>query len=113
MSQHDTSDGERRDRSDPDGGDVRDRIERGADRAAEQFDEGVVELLSWVLDTETRARIYVALRQYPDSTSEEVAEETGLYPSTVRSSRTSRSSSTRSSTSTAISGTTGRKRTRR
>lgn len=86
MSQDDTSDGEQRDgeRVDANGGDVRDRIERGADRAAEQFDEGVVELLSWVLDTETRARIYVTLRQHPDSTSEEVAEETGLYPSTVR-----------------------------
>lgn len=86
MSQHDTSDGERREGegADANGGDVRDRIERGADRAAEQFDEGVVELLSWVLDTETRARIYVTLRQHPDSTSEEVAEETGLYPSTVR-----------------------------
>jgi predicted transcriptional regulator len=86
MSQHDTSDGERREGegADTTGGDVRDRIERGADRAAEQFDEGVVDLLSWVLDTETRARIYVTLRQHPDSTSEEVAEETGLYPSTVR-----------------------------
>ena len=84
MSDTDTSDGERREGVDADGSDVRDRIERGADRAAEQFDEGVVELLSWLLDTETRARIYVTLRQHPDSTSEEVAEETGLYPSTVR-----------------------------
>ncbi|WP_225334505.1 winged helix-turn-helix domain-containing protein [Halomicrobium urmianum] len=66
------------------GGDVRDKIEEGADRAMEQFDEGVVDLLSWVLDTETRARIYVFLREHPDSTSEEVAEGTGLYPSTVR-----------------------------
>ncbi|WP_226010115.1 winged helix-turn-helix domain-containing protein [Halomicrobium salinisoli] len=66
------------------GGDVRDKIEEGADRAMEQFDEGVVDLLSWVLDTETRARIFVYLREHPDSTSEEVAEGTGLYPSTVR-----------------------------
>jgi len=64
--------------------DVRERIEREADRAMEQFDESVVDLLSWVLDTETRARIYVHLRQNPDSTSEEVSEGTGLYPSTVR-----------------------------
>lgn len=65
-------------------GDVRDRLEAEADRAVEQFDESVVDLLAWVLDTETRARIYVHLRQHPDSTSEEIAEGTGLYPSTVR-----------------------------
>lgn len=63
---------------------VRDRLEQEAERAAEGFDDGVVDLLSWVLDTETRARIYVYLRQNPGSTSEEVAEGTGLYPSTVR-----------------------------
>ena len=43
-----------------------------------------MDLLSWVLDTETRARIYVHLRRHPGSTSEEIAEGTGLYPSTVR-----------------------------
>lgn len=69
---------------DADGRDVRDRLEQEADRAVEQFDEGIVDLLAWVLDTETRARIYVHLRQHPDSTSEEIAEGTGLYPSTVR-----------------------------
>jgi len=63
---------------------VRDRLEAEADRAIEQFDEGVVDLLSWILDTETRARIYVYLRQNPESTSEEIADGTGLYPSTVR-----------------------------
>lgn len=65
-------------------GDVRQRIEREADRAIDQFDESAVDLLSWLLDTKTRARIYVALRQNPESTSDEVAEKTGLYPSTVR-----------------------------
>jgi len=54
------------------------------ERAVEGFDQGVVDLLSWILDTETRARIYVYLRQNPGSTSEEIAEGTGLYPSTVR-----------------------------
>jgi predicted transcriptional regulator len=63
---------------------VRNRIEQEADRAVEQFDEGLVDLLSWVLDTETRSRIYVSLRKNPGSTSDEVAEGTGLYPSTVR-----------------------------
>ncbi len=62
----------------------RERLEKEADRAVDSFDEGIVDLLSWVLDTETRARIYVYLRQNPRSTSEEIAEGTGLYPSTVR-----------------------------
>ena len=64
----------------------RKRLGEGADRAVEGFDQGIVDLLSWVLDTETRARIYVYLRQEPHSTSEEIAEGTGLYPSTVRES---------------------------
>ncbi|MFB6081952.1 MAG: helix-turn-helix domain-containing protein [Halanaeroarchaeum sp.] len=65
---------------------ARHRIEEEADRARSEFDRRVVDILSWVLDTETRARIYVYLRQSPWSTSEEVAEGTGLYPSTVRES---------------------------
>lgn len=79
---------ERRDtdeEADPaDGVSPRDRLEAEADRAVTEFDESVVDLLAWVLDTETRARIYVYLRQHPGSTSEEIAEGTGLYPSTVR-----------------------------
>jgi predicted transcriptional regulator len=59
---------------------VRDALE---ERNA-SFDDGIVDLLAWVLDTETRARIYLYLRQHPDSTSEEIATGTGLYPSTVR-----------------------------
>ncbi|KTG30785.1 winged helix-turn-helix domain-containing protein [Haloferax profundi] len=55
-----------------------------ADCAVAEFDDGLIDLLAWILDTETRARIYVFLRQNPYSTSEEVAEGTGLYPSTVR-----------------------------
>ncbi len=67
-----------------DDGDDGGRLGESADRAVEGFDESVVDLLSWVLDTETRARIYVHLRSEPHSTSKEVAEGTGLYPSTVR-----------------------------
>ncbi|MFW6018188.1 MAG: helix-turn-helix domain-containing protein [Halapricum sp.] len=67
-----------------DDGSVRERLEEEADRAVGEFDDRLVDLLAWVLDTETRARIYVNLRQHPDSTSEEIAEGTGLYPSTVR-----------------------------
>ncbi|MFB6070409.1 MAG: helix-turn-helix domain-containing protein [Halanaeroarchaeum sp.] len=65
---------------------ARERIEEEADRARSEFDRRVVDILSWVLDTETRARIFVYLRRSPWSTSEEVAEGTGLYPSTVRES---------------------------
>ncbi|QWC20110.1 winged helix-turn-helix domain-containing protein [Halorubrum sp. 2020YC2] len=60
------------------------RLGEGADRAVKGFDDNVVDLLAWVLDTETRARIYVYLRDNPQSTSDEVADGTGLYPSTVR-----------------------------
>jgi len=63
---------------------ARERLEAEADRAVSEFDEGIVDLLAWLLDTETRARIYVYLRKHPHSTSEEVADGTGLYPSTVR-----------------------------
>lgn len=62
----------------------RERLEEEASRAIDGFDKGVVDLLAWLLETETRSRIYVYLRKEPDSTSEEVAEGTGLYPSTVR-----------------------------
>ncbi len=60
------------------------RLEAEADKAVTEFDQGVVDLLAWILDTETRARIYVYLRQHPKSTSDEIADGTGLYPSTVR-----------------------------
>jgi len=60
---------------------VRDRIERSTARSV---DDSLVDLLAWVLDTETRARIYIYLREQPRSTSDEIAAGTGLYPSTVR-----------------------------
>lgn len=63
---------------------ARQRLEAEAERAVEGFDKGIVDILAWLLETETRARIYVYLRRQPGSTSEEVAEGTGLYPSTVR-----------------------------
>jgi predicted transcriptional regulator len=63
---------------------TRERLEEEADKAVTEFDQGIVDLLAWLLDTETRARIYVYLRQHENSTSDEVADGTGLYPSTVR-----------------------------
>lgn len=61
-------------------------LERGDrdDGVADGVDQRIVDLLSWILDTETRAKIYVHLLASPGSTSEEVAKGTGLYPSTVR-----------------------------
>ncbi|MFC6961891.1 winged helix-turn-helix domain-containing protein [Halocatena marina] len=75
---HDDSstDAERGERS------VRERIEQSA--ATGELDEGIIDLLTWVLDTDTRARIYLYLRKQPSSTSDEIATGTGLYPSTVR-----------------------------
>ncbi|WIV66626.1 helix-turn-helix domain-containing protein [Natrialbaceae archaeon AArc-T1-2] len=55
-----------------------------ASAAVEEVDGRIVDLLSWILDTETRAKIYIHLLAHPGSTSEEVATGTGLYPSTVR-----------------------------
>ena len=63
---------------------TREKLGEEADKAVREFDEGVVDLLSWLLETETRARIYVYLRENSHSTSEEIADGTGLYPSTVR-----------------------------
>jgi predicted transcriptional regulator len=80
MSDTDTENGE------DSGESTRDRLESEMDRVTSEFDQGIVDLLAWLLDTETRARIYVDLRQSPGSTSEEIAEGTGLYPSTVRES---------------------------
>lgn len=84
MSTDDPPEAEPGTSDDRDGEGVRDRLEQEAERAAEGFDDGVVDLLSWVLDTETKARIYVYLRENPGSTSEEIADGSGLYPSTVR-----------------------------
>jgi len=84
MSADETPDGESGHDSVESDDNVRKRLGQEADKAIEQFDEGIIDLLAWVLDTETRARIYVELRQHPESTSEDIAEGTGLYPSTVR-----------------------------
>ena len=84
MSSHDDDSGEDVPITVEDSESTRERIEREAERAIEGFDSGVVDVLGWLLQTETRSRIYVHLRKHPGSTSEEVASGTGLYPSTVR-----------------------------
>lgn len=52
--------------------------------ATDEIDQRIIDFLSWILETETRARIYVYLLAEPESTSDEIAQGTGLYPSTVR-----------------------------
>lgn len=75
--------------------DVEDRVEDEVEEAREsigerleesvdQLDSGLIDLLAGFLDTETRAKVYLYLRQRGEATSEEIAEDTGLYPSTVR-----------------------------
>ncbi|MCW8172607.1 winged helix-turn-helix transcriptional regulator [Natrialba swarupiae] len=64
--------------------DVEDIFEGDERTTADEVDQRIVDLLSWILDTETRAKIYIHLLANPGSTSEEVAKGTGLYPSTVR-----------------------------
>lgn len=59
---------------------VEDTIQKGVD----SVDNNLIELLSSFLDTETRAKVYLYLRKRGEATSEEIAEDTGLYPSTVR-----------------------------
>jgi predicted transcriptional regulator len=59
---------------------VEDTIQKGVD----SVDKNLVDLLSSFLDTETRAKVYLYLRKRGEATSEEIAEDTGLYPSTVR-----------------------------
>lgn len=75
----DTEDDRRDDRNG-----IRARLEQLVDRARAGFDEGVVDVLSWLLDTETRTRVYVYLRQNDWNTSEDVAEGIGLHPASVR-----------------------------
>ncbi|PSQ42148.1 transcriptional regulator [Halobacteriales archaeon SW_7_68_16] len=50
----------------------------------DRADDDVLDLLAWLLETETRARIYLYLVESPERTSAEIAEGTDLYPSTVR-----------------------------
>ncbi|OVE85727.1 helix-turn-helix domain-containing protein [Natronolimnobius baerhuensis] len=61
-----------------------DLVDGSGRNTVDEVDQRIVDLLSWILDTETRAKIYVHLLAHPGSTSEEVAKGTGLYPSTVR-----------------------------
>lgn len=50
----------------------------------EDFDEALVNLMKFFLDTETKAKIYLYLRKRGTSTSQEIARGANLYPSSVR-----------------------------
>lgn len=81
MSPNDTRE-ERRIGGERDGGAVRTRLRQNA--ATGELDESLIEVLTWIMETDTRARIYLYLRQQPAATSDQIATGTGLYPSTVR-----------------------------
>ncbi|MFB6283735.1 MAG: helix-turn-helix domain-containing protein [Halobacteria archaeon] len=65
-------------------GDAKNTLDEKVQQGVESFDKGLIDLLSGFLDTETRAKAYLYLRKRGEATSEEIAEDTGLYPSTVR-----------------------------
>lgn len=50
----------------------------------EDFDEALVNLMKFFLDTETKAKIYLYLRKKGKSTSRQIARGANLYPSSVR-----------------------------
>ncbi|MFQ6136796.1 MAG: helix-turn-helix domain-containing protein [Candidatus Hydrothermarchaeales archaeon] len=50
----------------------------------EDFDEVLVNLLKFFLDTESKAKIYLFLRKRGKATSLEIAKGANLYPSSVR-----------------------------
>lgn len=50
----------------------------------EDFDEALVNLMKFFLDTETKAKIYLYLRKKGKSTSQQIARGANLYPTSVR-----------------------------
>lgn len=63
--------------------DQRERVEETVEDGLEAVNDGVVDVVSAVLDTTARADVYIALRKLGEADTEEVAEETGLYPKKV------------------------------
>lgn len=63
---------------------VKERVDETVKKSVEGFDKSLVNLLTSFLETETRAKVYLYLRKHDEATSDEIAEGTGLYPSTVR-----------------------------
>lgn len=61
----------------------RERVEETVEEGLDAVNEGVVDVVSAVLDTGARADVYVALRKLGEAEVDEIAEETGLYPKKV------------------------------
>jgi len=61
----------------------RERVEETVEEGLDAVNDGVVDVISAVLDTGARADVYVALRKLGEADVEEIAEETGLYPKKV------------------------------
>jgi predicted DNA-binding transcriptional regulator len=52
----------------------------------ENVDRKLIENLANLMSSEVRAKIYIYLRKYDKSTVDDIADGTGIYPSTVRES---------------------------
>ncbi|MCS3901533.1 TrmB family transcriptional regulator [Methanococcus voltae] len=50
----------------------------------DDLDPNILKKISSLFSSEVRAKIYIFLRMYPESTVEEIAEGTNIYSSTVR-----------------------------
>ncbi|ABO35282.1 transcriptional regulator, TrmB [Methanococcus maripaludis C5] len=55
-------------------------------KTIESVEKTLIANVSSLLSSEVRAKIYIFLRIYPESTVDEIAKGTGIYPSTIRES---------------------------
>jgi len=60
-----------------------DEVEETVEEGLDLVNDGLVDVVSAVLDTRIRAEVYVALRKLGEAGVDEVVEETGLYPKKV------------------------------
>uniref|UniRef100_A9A695 Transcriptional regulator, TrmB n=1 Tax=Methanococcus maripaludis (strain C6 / ATCC BAA-1332) TaxID=444158 RepID=A9A695_METM6 len=55
-------------------------------KTIESVEKTLIANVASLLSSEVRAKIYIFLRMYPESTVDEIAKGTGIYPSTIRES---------------------------
>ncbi len=53
-------------------------------KTIKNVDKSLIDSLANLLSSEVKAKIYIYLRKYENSTVEEIAHGTGIYPSTIR-----------------------------
>ena len=53
-------------------------------KTIENVDKALINSLASLLSSEVKAKIYIYLRKYGESTVNEIAQGTGIYPSTIR-----------------------------